>query len=159
VRMKPSNCTMLTDYFVPGAAFARPAAAIAAPLCDGVEVALGSGKPACIKPGSGRSFRDCSSCPEMVVVSAGSFIMGSPAGEVGRHDNEDQVAVTIPTPIAVARFSVTFDQWDACIAVGGCGGHEPNDWGWGRGKRPVIDVNWHDAKAYADWVSRKTGKT
>jgi formylglycine-generating enzyme required for sulfatase activity len=53
---------------------------------------------------------------------------------------------------------VTFAEWDACVADNGCNGHEPNDVGWGRGKQPVIDVNWDHAKAYAVWLSRKTGK-
>jgi formylglycine-generating enzyme required for sulfatase activity len=54
---------------------------------------------------------------------------------------------------------VTFTEWEACRADGGCNGYEPSDEGWGRGRRPVINVNWDDAKAYAAWVSRKTGKT
>jgi len=53
---------------------------------------------------------------------------------------------------------VTFDEWDACVADGGCNGYKPVDRGWGRGKHPVINVHWDDAKAYASWVSRKTGR-
>jgi formylglycine-generating enzyme required for sulfatase activity len=58
---------------------------------------------------------------------------------------------------------VTFDEWDACIADGGCNGYQPEDGSpryqhWGRGRRPVIFVNWDDAKAYVAWLSRKTGK-
>ena len=48
---------------------------------------------------------------------------------------------------------------DACVAAGGCGGHHLNDAGWGRGRRPVIDVNWDNAKAYVRWLSRRTGKS
>ena len=51
-----------------------------------------------------------------------------------------------------------FAQWDACVSDGGCGGHKPDDQGWGRGTRPVIGVSWDDAKAYVAWLSRKTGK-
>jgi formylglycine-generating enzyme required for sulfatase activity len=67
--------------------------------------------------------------------------------------------VTIPAPFAVGKFAVTFDEWDACVAGGACNGYKPSDEGWGRGKRPVINVNWDDAKVYTAWLSRKTGKT
>jgi formylglycine-generating enzyme required for sulfatase activity len=117
-------------------------------------------------PGSAQSFRDllangqpCSSCPEMVIVPAGSFTMGSPPTELGRTPREMEVKVTIAQPFAAARFAVTFDEWDACVADRGCAGYRPEDGGWGRGKRPVINVSWGDAKSYADWLSRKTGKT
>ena len=103
----------------------------------------------------------------MVVVPAGSFMMGSPENEPERSSDEDQVRVSIAAPFAVGKYAVTFDEWDACVAVGkgpheiglkGCKAH-PADEGWGRGKHPVINVNWDDAKAYAAWLSRKTGKT
>jgi formylglycine-generating enzyme required for sulfatase activity len=55
--------------------------------------------------------------------------------------------------------AVTFDEWDACVADGGCNGYKPNDEGWGRGRLPVINVSWSDAKAYVAWLSRKTGKS
>jgi formylglycine-generating enzyme required for sulfatase activity len=58
----------------------------------------------------------------------------------------------------VGKFEVTFQEWDACVAAGGCA-HRPDDQGWGRGRRPVINVSWYDAKEYAGWLSRKTGKT
>jgi formylglycine-generating enzyme required for sulfatase activity len=67
--------------------------------------------------------------------------------------------VTIGRPFAVGKFSVTFDEWDACVADGGCNGYEPSDQGWGRGRRPVINVSWNDATAYAAWLSRRTAKT
>ena len=62
-------------------------------------------------------------------------------------------------PFAVGRFAITFEEWDACVADGGCNGHRPSDEGWGRGRRPVINVSWDDAKAYVAWLSRKTGKS
>jgi len=102
-----------------------------------------------------RTIKDCPDCPELVVVPAGSFIMGSPASE---SHLEAQVRVSIATPFAVGRYAVTFDEWDACVADEGCNGYTPNDQGWGRGKHPVINVNWDDANAYAAWLSRKTGK-
>lgn len=139
----------------------------AQPACDGVDVSLGTGGTACIKPGSGQSFRDCPDCPEMVVVPAGSFLMGSPQDEEGRDNDEDDKAgdggeqrrVTIAQPFAVGKFEATFDEWDACVAAGGCQ-HKPGDQGWGRGRRPVINVSWDDVtKQYLPWLSQKTGKT
>ncbi|MGD9923235.1 MAG: SUMF1/EgtB/PvdO family nonheme iron enzyme [Pseudorhodoplanes sp.] len=110
------------------------------------------------KPGD--TFKECELCPEMVVVSAGSFAMGSPASEKGRSTDEGpQHRVAFARPFAVGKFAVTFDQWDACVADGGCGGYRPADQAWGRGKRPVINVSWDDAKAYLAWLSRRTGKT
>jgi len=95
----------------------------------------------------------------MVVVPTGSFMMGSPKNEPERQVGEAQVRVSIAWPFAVGRFAVTFEEWDACVDDGGCNGYRPEDAGWGRGKRPVINVNWEDAKSYAAWLSRKTGVT
>ena len=103
--------------------------------------------------------------PEMVRIPAGTFLMGSPASETGRDEDEDdtagaggrQVRVSVAA-FEIGRTEVTFAQWDACVAAGGCGGHRPADQGWGRGDRPVINVSWENAKAYADWLSGATGK-
>jgi len=123
-----------------------------------------------ITPGSRRTFRDslangsaCSFCPELVVAPAGQFQMGSPNSEPSREPwlrgvESPQVSITVPSAFAVGRYSVTFDEWDACVNDGGCNGHRPSDNGWGRGNRPVINVSWQDAKAYIDWLSRKTGR-
>ncbi len=54
---------------------------------------------------------------------------------------------------------VTFEQWDACVADGGCRSYRPGDQGWGRGTRPVINVSWDDAQAYVAWLGRKKGET
>jgi formylglycine-generating enzyme required for sulfatase activity len=106
------------------------------------------------------SFRECENCPEMVVVPAGSFTMGSPKSEAGRFNDEGpQHTVAFGQPFAVGRFAVTFEGWDACVADRGCGGYRPDDQGWGRGQLPVINVSWDDAKAYAAWLSRRTGKS
>ena len=111
------------------------------------------------RPGTGSVFRDCPQCPEMVVVPSGSFTMGSPSSEKYRLDNEGpQRRVTIGYAFAVGKYEVTFAEWDACASSGGCGGYRPSDSGWGRGKRPVINVSWKDAKSYVGWLSRKTGK-
>ena len=70
--------------------------------------------------------------------------MGSPANEKGRQDIEGpQHKVTIRRPFAVGKFEVMFAEWDACVAEGGCK-YKPNDYSWGRGRRPVMDVTWHD---------------
>jgi formylglycine-generating enzyme required for sulfatase activity len=105
------------------------------------------------------AFAECTNCPKMMVVPAGSFTMGSPASEPGRADSEGpQHTVTIARQFAVGQFELTFDQWDACIADGGCNGYQPSDEGWGRGNRPVINVSWNNAKAYVAWLGKKTGK-
>ena len=90
------------------------------------------------------TFRECAKdCPEMVVVPAGEFIMGSPKNQ-GGDEERPQHKVTFATPFAVSKFEVTFDDWDACVAYGDC---DPvDDSGWGRGKRPVINVSWQDAQ-------------
>src|SRR5262252_2968505 len=106
------------------------------------------------------SFKECAQCPEMVVVPAGSFTMGSPDSEEGRIEEEGpQHRVTFGKSFGVGKFAVTFEEWDSCVADGGCNGYTPSDEGWGRGRRPVINVSWDDAKAYVGWLSRKTGKT
>ena len=128
---------------------------VTAPKCRFVEALVGN-EQSCLKPKD--VFRDCPDCPEMVVVPAGSFTMGSPSNEPERSNNETQVRVSIVAPFAVGRYAVTFDEWDACVADGGCNGHKPSDQGWGRGKHPVINVNWNDAKRYTTWLSRKTDK-
>ena len=113
-------------------------------------------------PGAGKteSFKDCPNCPEMVVVPAGSFTMGSPESEPGHLSAEGpQHKVTISKPFAAGKFGVTFAEWDAGSADSGGGFYIPSDQGWGKGDRPVINVHWIDAQAYVQWLSRKTGKT
>ena len=106
----------------------------------------------------GRRFRDCAECPELVVVPAGSFMMGSPSSDSKGYSDERPVhRVTIGEPIAVGVYEVTFGEWDACRRGGGCS-HNPGDRGWGRGTRPVIEVSWEDAQEYVRWLSRETGK-
>ena len=67
--------------------------------------------------------------------------------------------VIIATPFAVGKYEVTFAEWDACGEAGGCGAYRPKDRsGWGRGQHPVINVSWHDAQRYVQWLSKKTKK-
>ena len=106
----------------------------------------------------GKEFRDCFVCPEMVVVPPGAFIMGSPPSEEDRDDDEGPTRrVTIPVLFAVGKYEVTFAEWDACLAAGGCGGYRPDDRGWGGDRHPVIHARSQDARAYVDWLSRETG--
>jgi formylglycine-generating enzyme required for sulfatase activity len=120
---------------------------------------LTAAQEAQLKPG--QTFLECASstqCPDMVVLPAGNFMMGSPTYESGRSSDEGpQHKVTIDKPFAVSKFEITFDQWDACIAHGGCSA--AYDFGWGRGLHPVIDVSWDDAQRYVGWLSEVTGKT
>jgi formylglycine-generating enzyme required for sulfatase activity len=104
-------------------------------------------------------FQECTRCPDMVVVPAGSFTMGSPSTEtVADTDEFPQHPVTIAAPFAVSKFEVTFENWDTCYELGGCR-IRPDDYGWGRGDRPVIGVDWSDAQQYVAWLSKQTGKT
>ena len=108
----------------------------------------------------GRKFRDCALCPEMVIVPSGSFRMGSPGSEEDRDDNEGpRHDVRIDYRFAVGLYEVTFAEWDACANGGGCSGYFPEDEGWGRGNRPVINVSWRDAQEYIKWLSEKTGSS
>jgi formylglycine-generating enzyme required for sulfatase activity len=105
------------------------------------------------------TFKECTACPELIVVPAGNFTMGSPDTEPERNANESpQHGVTIAKQFAVSRFAVTFDEWDACVADGGCNAYKPSDQHWGRGRRPVIYVSYGDTQTYLKWLTRKTGK-
>jgi formylglycine-generating enzyme required for sulfatase activity len=82
-----------------------------------------------LKPGM--TFKDCATdCPEMVVIPAGSFAMGSTADESGHKPTEEpEHKVTIAKPFAVSKFAVTFAEWDACAAHSDCS--QVDDHGWG----------------------------
>ena len=126
----------------------------------------------------GSNFRDCAGCPEMIVVPAGRFLMGSPDSEAGRLDHEGpQRLVTIAKPIAVSRFEITRGQYarfvvetghdsgDACVVWTGVDGGEVVE---GRNwldpnfpqadDHPAVCISWNDARAYIDWLSRKTSQ-
>lgn len=109
----------------------------------------------------GQVFRDCPDvCPEMVVIRPGQFLMGSPSSEARRYKVEGpQHNVIIPNLVAIGRFEVTFVEWESCVAGGGCqSNRSPSDAGWGKVRRPVINVSWDDAQEYLVWLSRKTSK-
>lgn len=104
---------------------------------------------------------------EMVRIAPGNFVMGIDESQVARKDKSrrkpapfPQRNVQIGYGLAVGRYEVTFDQWDACVADGGCA-HNPDDDGESRGNRPVMNVSWDDVQTYLKWLNAKldlTGK-
>ena len=109
-----------------------------------------------LKPGD--TFRECAQdCPEMVVVPPGEFWMGSRDGE-GSTSEYPRHKVRIDRPFAVGKFEITWDDWQACVDTRGCDGRPTGDFDLGKGRRPVINVSWDQAKAYVAWLSRMTGK-
>jgi formylglycine-generating enzyme required for sulfatase activity len=119
------------------------------------------------------TFRECADCPEMVVVPAGAFTMGSPADERERGSDEGpQRTVTIGRPFAVGKLHVTVAQFAAFVReTGYMAGTACAKWPSGsldgswrnpgfaqKRANPVVCVSWSDAKAYADWLANKTGK-
>ena len=93
--------------------------------------------------------------PNFVHVPGGSFTMGSPPAEAGRYSNEVQHRVSL-TGFEMDKYDVTFEEYDADRAATGM--EKPSDNGWGRGTRPVVNVDWHDAVAYCNWRSRQEGR-
>lgn len=95
--------------------------------------------------------------PDMVVVPAGSFKLGSPSSERGRRGNEGpQRLIRFSKPFAISKTEITFEQYDRFAQE--TGRQRPSDNGWGRRSRPVINVSWRDAEAYTKWLSERTGK-
>lgn len=113
--------------------------------CTSPDAMLFEGEP-------GTAFRDCPDCPEMITVPAGTYHVGPPL-----YSSRTIFEVTFARPFAVGKYEITFEEWDACVADGGCDGYRPMDGGWGRGRQPVINVDWHQARSYTEWLSKKTG--
>ncbi len=129
--------------------------------CLAVVIALGCGAAADAQTPrrAGQVFDDCNGaswCPRMVVVPAGSFTMGSPETEDGRQANEGPQRRVDVARFAVGKFEITWDQWQVCVNAGAC--RAPDDAGFGRGNRPVINVSWNAARNYVAWLSRETGQ-
>ncbi|TCR64304.1 SUMF1/EgtB/PvdO family nonheme iron enzyme [Bosea sp. BK604] len=101
-----------------------------------------------------KTLRDCSFCPELTLIPAGSFEMGS--NEMFEFEKPVH-QVTIRAPFYLGTREVSFAEWDSCVDQGGCS-QRPSDRNLGRGRRPVTDVSWEDANAYTAWLSAKTGK-
>lgn len=112
------------------------------------------------------TLRDCPDvCPEMVIIPAGSFVLGrAEAPDFLIVDERPTHRVTFSRPFAVARFETTYAEWDACLRAGACprvgvdGKPVADDEGWGRGRQPVINVSWDEAQTYVRWLSQHTGE-
>lgn len=143
-------------------------------LC--VAVTLGGGGSTCITPGSGKSLRDCPDCPEMVVVPAGRFQMGSLENEEGRSGDEGpRHEVSIAAPFAMGQYEITVGQYLRCARERECRAPEWQEQGSPKtgsdhlykqldnaltGEAlPIVGVSWRDAGTYAAWLSKKTGQT
>ncbi len=123
-------------------------------LVGGLLFTLAAAAPAAselLTPGT--VFRDCPECPELVVVPAGRFVLGHGGLTASEGPARE---VVLARPFAIGRYEITFDEWEACVAAGGCQ-RVPNDHQWGRGRRPVINVTFAEVQAYVDWLASKTG--
>ena len=110
-----------------------------------------------LKPAVGRAFKDCDVCPQMVTLPTGNALLGAGDNETGSRPSEKpQRPVTLNDMFAMGVTEVTFSEWEACVAGGGCSTRPSNN-GWGGGRRPVINVSWDDAQKYASWLTSKTG--
>jgi formylglycine-generating enzyme required for sulfatase activity len=123
----------------------------------------------------GQTFRDCADCPEMVVIPAGSFTMGSPDEEAGRFEVEGPLRPVSVGQFAAGKFDVTRGEWAAFVSAtkretrGGCfwtgrSGSKPDAAGSWRDtgfpqddNHPVVCVRWDDAQAYVRWLTQRTG--
>jgi formylglycine-generating enzyme required for sulfatase activity len=97
-------------------------------------------------------FIECADCPKMVIVPADSVQIGS----LDEPNEQPPHVVMFEKPFAVAMYELTFAQWDACVAYGDCAPDVADE--WGRGRQPVINVSWKNAKQYVAWLKRVTGK-
>ena len=111
-------------------------------------------------PADGQVIRDCDTCPELAVINAGRFAMGAGSDALEQQASVTATQdVTIAAAFAIGRHEITFDEWNQCVADGGCTSL-PGDENWGRGRRPVINVSFNDiTQQYLPWLSRKTGFT
>ena len=102
--------------------------------------------------------RDCDVCPVVASIPGGTFMMGSPDSERGRVGNEGPVHSVTLAPFVMSRSEITYADWDACLADGGCNGYRPADMGE-RGDMPAMSISWRDAQAYTSWLTTKAGRT
>ncbi len=101
---------------------------------------------------------DCDECPPLVPIPSGQYRIGSEKGEPGHEVTEEPITpISIAKSFAIGQYKVTFAQWDACAAAGGCK-YKPDDAGWGRGDRPVLNVSWDDTHDYISWLRTITKK-
>jgi formylglycine-generating enzyme required for sulfatase activity len=112
-----------------------------------------------LRPSAGKTFKDCATCPTMVSLPAGTAELGSSNADGAARANEKPARpVTFTNMFAIGVTEVTFAEYGECVSAGGCKGL-PSDNGWGGANRPVINVSWSDAVAYAQWLSNTTGKS
>ncbi|MEE9302764.1 MAG: formylglycine-generating enzyme family protein [Thiotrichaceae bacterium] len=98
------------------------------------------------------------SLPTMIALPAGEFLMGSPENEPERRASSESPQHKVKLKaFAISQTEITFDQYDRFVEA--TKREKPNDEGWGRGDRPVINVSWNDATAYTKWLSGQTGQT
>ena len=129
-------------------------------------------------PKPGEVFKDCKDCPELVVLPAGTFTMGTPEDEQGREADEGPMhEVTFAKPLAMSRFQVLSGEWNAYLKDSGYtmpnGDDRPgreclagvpryalsDEYKRGDKHRyPAVCMDFHEAQAYAAWLSKKTGK-
>ena len=106
--------------------------------------------------GEGRDATGGKFAGEMVSIPGGTFRMGDLSGE--GYDQEKPVHIVTVPAFRLGKHEVTFAQWDACVADGGCNGYRPGDGGLGRGDLPVMGVSWFDAQSFIDWLNGRTGR-
>jgi formylglycine-generating enzyme required for sulfatase activity len=92
------------------------AVVVTASVAQAQQLRKSNGSQAATKPG--QSFKECRNCPDMVIIPAGAFMMGSPADEPDRRESERQHKVNIARLFAIGRTEVTWDQWEACAIAG-----------------------------------------
>lgn len=122
-------------------------------------------------------FKDCDQCPEMAVIPPGSFVMGFDGGEEGRYEGPVRT-INIAKPFALGRFEITVSQYsefvedagyepaEACAVWDGVRGYLSPEANWqdpNIGKSPdpsdpVVCVNWHDTKAFVEWLAQRTSQ-
>jgi formylglycine-generating enzyme required for sulfatase activity len=110
-----------------------------------------------VQPGESFVETEGREIPEMVVVEDGSFEMGSRCAEKARPEELPVHPVMLSYDFAVSRYPVTFEEWEIFVEATGMKVLGAQDCGWGRGKRPVINVSWHEALAYLEWVNNLDG--
>jgi formylglycine-generating enzyme required for sulfatase activity len=103
---------------------------------------------------SGKPFKECDECPEMVVIPPGNYWMGR---DDGKSVETPAVPVAILKSFALSRFEITWDQWLACVEAGPCT-HIPSDHHWGRGRQPIMNITWQDAQDYVGFLRARTGQ-
>ncbi|MEQ8246253.1 MAG: formylglycine-generating enzyme family protein [Alphaproteobacteria bacterium] len=103
---------------------------------------------------SGKPFKECDECPEMVAIPSGNYWMGR---DDGKSVETPAVPVAVLKPFALSRYEVTWDEWLACVEAGPCT-HIPSDHHWGRGRQPIMNITWQDAQDYVGFLRARTGQ-